>query len=111
MSNQNKRRESLLYHAKPRPGKIEVVPTKKYASQRDLALAYSPWVAEPCLGSKKIRAIAINITTKGILFGGLVKGPLVLGFGIFGPKHPNLLWKERRCCLRFFPTLMCLILK
>ena len=50
MSQQNKRRrEALVYHAKPKPGKIAVVPTKKYSSQRDLALAYSPGVAEPCL--------------------------------------------------------------
>ena len=49
MSKQSKRREALVYHAKPTPGKIQVVPTKKYATQRDLSLAYSPGVAEPCL--------------------------------------------------------------
>ena len=49
MHKDSKRREALLYHAKPTPGKIQVVPTKKYATQRDLALAYSPGVAEPCL--------------------------------------------------------------
>ena len=49
MHKDHKRREALLYHAKPYPGKIEVVPTKRYASQRDLSLAYSPGVAEPCL--------------------------------------------------------------
>jgi malate dehydrogenase (oxaloacetate-decarboxylating)(NADP+) len=49
MSDSNKRRAALLYHAKPTPGKIQVVPTKKYATQRDLSLAYSPGVAEPCL--------------------------------------------------------------
>ena len=48
MENNNKRKEALLYHAKPTPGKIQVVPTKKYATQRDLSLAYSPGVAEPC---------------------------------------------------------------
>jgi len=42
MSTPRKRREALVYHAKPRPGKIEVVPTKKHSSQRDLGLAYSP---------------------------------------------------------------------
>ena len=42
------RREALDFHSKNRPGKIEVVPTKRYRSQRDLALAYSPGVAEPC---------------------------------------------------------------
>ena len=49
MDKQRLRREALLYHAKPQPGKIAVVPTKKYSSQRDLSLAYSPGVAEPCL--------------------------------------------------------------
>jgi len=48
MGKSRDRRESLVYHAKPRPGKIEVVPTKKYNSQRDLAIAYSPGVAIPC---------------------------------------------------------------
>ena len=48
MAKSKERRESLVYHAKPRPGKIEVVPTKKYNSQRDLAIAYSPGVAIPC---------------------------------------------------------------
>ena len=42
MSKERMRREALLYHAKPKPGKIQVVPTKKYATQRDLSLAYSP---------------------------------------------------------------------
>ena len=45
--------EALAYHAKPNPGKIKVVPTKKYASQRDLSLAYSPGVAAPCLEIQK----------------------------------------------------------
>ena len=49
MHKDSKRREALLYHAKPTPGKIQVIPTKKYATQRDLSLAYSPGVAEPCL--------------------------------------------------------------
>ena len=58
MSNSKLRREALLYHAKPKPGKIEVVPTKKYASQRDLGLAYSPGVAEPCLEIEKDKSNA-----------------------------------------------------
>jgi malate dehydrogenase (oxaloacetate-decarboxylating)(NADP+) len=53
MSKESKRREALVYHAKPKPGKIEVVPTKKYATQRDLSLAYSPGVAVPCLEIEK----------------------------------------------------------
>ena len=53
MHKDSKRREALLYHAKPQPGKIAIVPTKAYNSQRDLSLAYSPGVAEPCLEIEK----------------------------------------------------------
>ena len=49
MSVTKKNQEALDYHSQGRPGKIEVVPTKPYSSQRDLSLAYSPGVAEPCL--------------------------------------------------------------
>jgi Malic enzyme len=55
MSDARQRREALVYHAKPQPGKIKIVPTKPYQTQRDLALAYSPGVAEPCLEIEKIR--------------------------------------------------------
>ncbi|MFT5750849.1 MAG: malate dehydrogenase (oxaloacetate-decarboxylating)(NADP+), partial [Dokdonia sp.] len=65
--NNKKRLQALLYHAKPRPGKIEVVPTKKYASQRDLALAYSPGVAEPCLEIAKNVENVYKYTAKGNL--------------------------------------------
>jgi len=66
----NKRKEALLYHEKPRPGKIAVVPTKKYSSQRDLALAYSPGVAEPCLEIEKDVEEASKpvMEGKGLLF-------------------------------------------
>ena len=53
MSKESKRREALIYHAKHTPGKIKIVPTKKYATQRDLSLADSPGVAEPCLEIEK----------------------------------------------------------
>ena len=49
MSNRRRKQESLDYHKSGRPGKIEVIPTKKHSSQRDLSLAYSPGVAEPCI--------------------------------------------------------------
>ena len=58
MAKRRDRRESLVYHAKPKPGKIEVVPTKKYNSQRDLAIAYSPGVAIPC---QEIEQDPINV--------------------------------------------------
>ena len=49
MSDTKKKEEALRYHSSGRPGKIQVVPTKPHSTQRDLALAYSPGVAEPCL--------------------------------------------------------------
>lgn len=85
MNNERKRREALVYHAKPKPGKIEVVPTKKYASQRDLALAYSPWVAEPCLEIAKDKNNAYKYTSKGNLVAVISNGTAVLGLGNIGP--------------------------
>ena len=85
MSEQSKRREALVYHAKPTPGKIKVVPTKKYSSQRDLALAYSPGVAEPCLEIEKDSENAYKYTTKGNLVAVISNGTAVLGLGDIGP--------------------------
>jgi len=85
MSDSRKRREALLYHAKPTPGKIKVVPTKKYASQRDLSLAYSPGVAEPCLEIEKDPENAYKYTAKGNLVAVISNGTAVLGLGNIGP--------------------------
>ena len=67
MSKQNNRREALVYHAKPRPGKTKIVPTKNYDTQRDLALAYSPGVAIPCLEIEKQKSDVYKYTNKGNL--------------------------------------------
>jgi len=85
MSDSRKRHEALLYHAKPKPGKIEVVPTKKYATQHDLALAYSPGVAEPCLEIVKDKNNAYKYTAKGNLVAVITNGTAVLGLGDIGP--------------------------
>src|ERR1043165_5602871 len=81
------RKESALeYHAKGRPGKIEVIPTKEAKTQRDLALAYSPGVAEPCM---EIHANPENVyryTAKGNLVAVLSHGTAVLGLGDIGPE-------------------------
>ncbi|WP_139958922.1 NADP-dependent malic enzyme [Flavicella sediminum] len=84
MSESRIRREALLYHAKPTPGKIKVVPTKKYASQRDLSLAYSPGVAEPCLEIEKDPENAYKYTSKGNLVAVISNGTAVLGLGNIG---------------------------
>ncbi|MEI6864517.1 NADP-dependent malic enzyme [Flavicella sp.] len=85
MSDSRKRREALLYHAKPIPGKIKVVPTKKHTSQRDLSLAYSPGVAEPCLEIAKDPENAYRYTSKGNLVAVISNGTAVLGLGNIGP--------------------------
>ena len=84
MSETRKRHEALLYHAKPKPGKIEVVPTKKYATQHDLSLAYSPGVAEPCLEIEKDPNNAYKYTAKGNLVAVISNGTAVLGLGDIG---------------------------
>src|SRR5215471_16711108 len=86
MKKYSKRREALLYHAKPTPGKIQVVPTKKYATQRDLSLAYSPGVAEPCLEIAKDIDNVYKYTAKGNLVAVITNGTAVLGLGDIGPE-------------------------
>ena len=85
MNKKNFRREALLYHAKPTPGKIQVVPTKKHSTQRDLSLAYSPGVAEPCLEIEKNPDDAYKYTSKGNLVAVISNGTAVLGLGDIGP--------------------------
>ena len=85
MKKQNQRREALVYHAKPSPRKIEVVPKKPYRSQRDLALAYSPGVALPCLEIDKEKKEVYKYTNKGNLVAVITDGSAVLGLGDIGP--------------------------
>ena len=76
--------EALAYHEKPSPGKIQIIPTTKYASQRDLALAYSPGVAAPCLAIEKDPSDAYKYTAKGNLVAVVTNGTAVLGLGNIG---------------------------
>src|SRR5690349_22296396 len=80
----NRREDALEYHRKGRPGKIAVVPTKPLNNQRDLALAYSPGVAEPCLEIKRDPAKAYAYTAKGNLVAVVSNGTAVLGLGNIG---------------------------
>jgi malate dehydrogenase (oxaloacetate-decarboxylating)(NADP+) len=85
MAKEFRKQEALEYHAKGRPGKIEVVPSKEAKTQRDLSLAYSPGVAEPC---KEIAANPDDVykyTAKGNLVGVISNGSAVLGLGNIGP--------------------------
>ena len=79
------KKDALEYHEKGRPGKIEVVPTKSVATQRDLALAYSPGVAEPCLAIHSNPEDAFKYTARGNLVGVVSNGTAVLGLGNIGP--------------------------
>src|ERR1700740_1443959 len=83
---QLRKEQALEYHSKGRPGKIEVIPTKEAKTQRDLSLAYSPGVAEPC---KEIYAHPEDVykyTAKGNLVAVISNGTAVLGLGNIGPE-------------------------
>lgn len=105
MSKQSKRREALLYHAKPRPGKIEVVPTKKYATQRDLSLAYSPGVAEPCLEIEKNVDNVYKYTNKGNLVAVISNGTAVLGLGNIGPEASKPVMEGKGLLFKIFADI------
>jgi malate dehydrogenase (oxaloacetate-decarboxylating)(NADP+) len=77
--------DALDYHSKGRPGKIEIVPTKETKTQRDLALAYSPGVAEPCMEIFRNPENVYKYTTKGNLVAVITNGTAVLGLGNIGP--------------------------
>ena len=81
-----KKQEALDYHSQGRPGKIEVIPSKPYSSQRDLSLAYSPGVAEPCLRIAEIPGDVYKDTAKGNLVAVISIGPAVLELAELGPE-------------------------
>jgi len=84
MSKKIRREEALEYHSAGRPGKIEVVPTKPTATSRDLSLAYTPGVAEPCLEIEKDPDLSYRYTARGNLVGVVSNGTAVLGLGDIG---------------------------
>ncbi len=85
MSENKIYKDALIYHAEPKPGKIQVLPSKRYATQRDLALAYSPGVAAPCLEIEKNPEDVYKYTAKGNLVAVISNGTAVLGLGDIGP--------------------------
>ncbi|WP_334056810.1 NADP-dependent malic enzyme [Polaribacter sp. P097] len=105
MSNSRKRHEALLYHAKPKPGKIAVVPTKKYATQHDLALAYSPGVAEPCLEIAKDKNNIYKYTSKGNLVAVISNGTAVLGLGDIGPEASKPVMEGKGLLFKIFADI------
>ena len=105
MKRNIKRREALLYHAKPTPGKIQVVPTKKYATQRDLSLAYSPGVAEPCLEIAKDVNNVYKYTAKGNLVAVITNGTAVLGLGDIGPEASKPVMEGKALLFKIFADI------
>jgi malate dehydrogenase (oxaloacetate-decarboxylating)(NADP+) len=105
MSNSRKRHEALLYHAKPKPGKIEVIPSKKYATQHDLALAYSPGVAEPCLEIAKDKNNIYKYTAKGNLVAVISNGTAVLGLGDIGPEASKPVMEGKGLLFKIFADI------
>jgi malate dehydrogenase (oxaloacetate-decarboxylating)(NADP+) len=105
MSDSRKRREALLYHAKPKPGKIAVVPTKKYATQHDLSLAYSPGVAEPCLEIAKDKNNVYKYTAKSNLVAVISNGTAVLGLGNIGPEASKPVMEGKGLLFKIFADI------
>ncbi|NER12670.1 NADP-dependent malic enzyme [Leptobacterium flavescens] len=105
MSKQSRRREALVYHAKPTPGKIKIVPTKRYSTQRDLALAYSPGVAEPCLEIEKDKSNVYKYTTKGNLVAVITNGTAVLGLGDIGPEASKPVMEGKSLLFKIFADI------
>ena len=103
--NELRKQQALEYHAKGRPGKIEVVPTKEAKAQRDLSLAYSPGVAEPC---KEIAANKENVykyTAKGNLVAVISNGTAVLGLGDIGPEASKPVMEGKGVLFKIFADI------
>src|SRR6187549_506840 len=105
MAKELRKQQALEYHAKGRPGKIEVIPTKEAKTQRDLSLAYSPGVAEPC------KEIALNpedvykYTAKGNLVGVISNGTAVLGLGNIGPAASKPVMEGKGVLFKIFADI------
>lgn len=102
MKNKNTRRDALVYHAKPNPGKIEVVPTTSYNTQRDLSLAYSPGVAFPCIEIEKDVKNIYKYTSKGNLVAVITNGTAVLGLGDIGPEASKPVMEGKALLFKIF---------
>ena len=105
MDKSRERRESLVYHAKPKPGKTEVVPTKKYNTQRDLAIAYSPGVAIPCQEIEDNKDNTYKYTNKGNLVAVISNGTAVLGLGDIGPEASKPVMEGKALLFKIFADI------
>lgn len=100
-----RKQEALDYHEQGRQGKIEVIPTKPYSSQRDLSLAYSPGVAEPCLEIAKDIKNVYRYTAKGNLIAVISNGTAVLGLGDIGPEASKPVMEGKGVLFKIFADL------
>lgn len=98
---------ALEYHREPRPGKLEVVPTKPYSSPGDLSLAYSPGVAYPCLEIKDDASRVYEYTNRGNLVAVISNGTAVLGLGNIGPEAGKPVMEGKALLFKIFAGLDC----
>jgi malate dehydrogenase (oxaloacetate-decarboxylating)(NADP+) len=105
MSTELRKQQALEYHAKGRPGKIEVIPTKEAKTQRDLSLAYSPGVAEPCLEIAAEKEEVYKYTAKGNLVGVISNGTAVLGLGNIGPEASKPVMEGKGVLFKIFADI------
>ncbi|MEN9445033.1 MAG: hypothetical protein RIS47_1924, partial [Bacteroidota bacterium] len=97
--------DALRYHSEGRPGKIKVVPTKPYSTQRDLSLAYSPGVAEPCLEIEKDKQNSYKYTAKSNLVAVISNGTAVLGLGNIGAEASKPVMEGKGVLFKIFADL------
>jgi len=103
--NELRKQQALEYHAKGRPGKIEVVPTKEAKTQRDLSLAYSPGVAEPCKEIALNKEDVYKYTAKGNLVAVISNGTAVLGLGDIGPEAGKPVMEGKGVLFKIFADI------
>ena len=105
MASELRKQQALEYHAKGRPGKIEVIPTKEAKTQRDLSLAYSPGVAEPCLEIASNIDNVYKYTAKGNLVAVISNGTAVLGLGDIGPEAGKPVMEGKGVLFKIFADI------
>ena len=99
------KQDALDYHEQGRPGKIEVIPTKPYSTQRDLTLAYSPGVAEPCLKIAENKEDVYKYTAKGNLVAVISNGTAVLGLGSIGAEASKPVMEGKGLLFKIFADI------
>jgi malate dehydrogenase (oxaloacetate-decarboxylating)(NADP+) len=105
MQNELRKQQALEYHSKGKPGKIEVVPTKEAKTQRDLSLAYSPGVAEPCKEIAAHKEDVYKYTAKGNLVAVISNGTAVLGLGDIGPEASKPVMEGKGVLFKIFADI------